>query len=148
MPLRTPYLIVCLEPHTGHLLLFIPTLLWRYWIFCKAIVYYGPTTIAPRKMIHRLENTYVCDHHDFLLENLLIKRNILIINTPPKAQTIKRNKLETKNLKLQNKNICLTYLDTESSCKREQSQACLGYAECSQGSPRGNERNFHYLSSE
>ena len=39
--------------------------------------------------------------------------------------------------KKQNENICLTYLNTESLCKRAQSQARLNFAECNQGSPIG-----------
>ena len=58
----------------------------------------------------------------------------------------KETNWKQKSQKNQNENICLICLDAESLCKREQSQACLGYAECSQGSPRGNERNFHLLS--
>ena len=53
VPLRTPYLMVCLEPHKGHLLLFILTLLWRFWIFYNVSIYKESKGVLPRKMTHR-----------------------------------------------------------------------------------------------
>ena len=72
-----------------------------------------------------------------LLENLLSSSKVLNINVSKKPKPPKETNWKQKFQKPQNENICLTYLNTETLCKREQSQACLDYAECSQGSPRG-----------
>ena len=42
------------------------------------------------------EDTCANDHHYLLLENLLPNCKVLNINTPKKAKSTKRNKLETK----------------------------------------------------
>ena len=53
------------------------------------------------------------DHHDLLLENLLIKRNALIINTYKKQIEAKGTNWKQKFQKSQNENVCVTYLDSE-----------------------------------
>ena len=83
------------------------------------------------------EDTCANDHHDLLLENLLPSCKVLNINTPRKQKQPKETNWKQKFQKPQNENICLTYLNTENLCKREQSQARLNYAERSQGSPIG-----------
>ncbi|MDY5685554.1 MAG: hypothetical protein SPF40_04680, partial [Prevotella sp.] len=60
--------------------------------------------------------------HYLLLENLLCDYKPLIINTPRKPKQPKETNWKQKFQKLQNENICLTYLNTE------------------------NNRNFHFLS--
>ena len=55
------------------------------------------------------------DHHELLLENLLIKRNSLIINTYKKQIKAKETNWKQKFQKPQNENICLTYLNTENN---------------------------------
>ena len=88
-------------------------------------------------VLPRQERYIRISHRDFLLENLLSSCNVLIINTPRKQKQPKETNWKQKFQKPQNENICLTYLNTENLCKREQSQARLNYAERSQGSPIG-----------
>ena len=53
------------------------------------------------------------DHHELLLENLLIECNTLIINTLNEPKQPKETNWKQKFQKPQNENICLTYLNTE-----------------------------------
>ena len=76
-------------------------------------------------------------HRDRFLENLLPSCKVLNINPPRKRRQPQEINWKQKFQKPQNENICLTYLNTENLCKREQSQARLNYAERSQGSPIG-----------
>ena len=59
------------------------------------------------------ENTCANDHHDLLLENLLLNCNVLIINTPRKPKQPKETNWKQKFQKPQNENICLTSVNTE-----------------------------------
>ena len=54
------------------------------------------------------ENARSHHQHYLLLDNLLLNCKVLDISVSKKAETTKRNKLETKKSKPHNENICLT----------------------------------------
>ena len=55
------------------------------------------------------------DHHDLLLENLLLRHNELNISVSKKRKQSKETNWKQKFQKPQNENICLTYLNTENN---------------------------------
>lgn len=59
------------------------------------------------------EDTCANDHHDLLLENLLISCKYLIFNYYLSNEIAKGTNWEQKFQKLQNENICLTNLNME-----------------------------------
>ena len=61
------------------------------------------------------EDSVIVPTHYLLLENLLLNCNVLIINTPRKPKQPKETNWKQKFQKLQNENICLTYLNTENN---------------------------------
>ena len=57
-------------------------------------------------------NYFANDHHELLLDKLLLDCKAMIINTSKKQKQPKETNWKQKLQKPKNENVCLTYLDT------------------------------------